>query len=169
MNDDTIWIAFMLRDKYANDLQKNNLKKDIMLKFNRKKEDICYTSCGNDFGSIYYFFVKEYDKENDLRNIHQAYTSHFQSYYYHTRIKEKQLNDLFSSIKKSNEVVAKFGDLVLINKGEYSKLYGIILRQNRNKKIDVGFKFGFGSVIKSYDISDFTIVGNIFNYIKVLY
>lgn len=167
IDDSQKWIVFLLKDKYACDAEKQILKIQIMKRFKRKESDICYTSFDGESGLSYYFFVKEYDND-DLRNIWQSYINYFQSYNSHTKINEQQLFSMMHNIKKCNCGYVKFGDIVLINKGQYSKLYGIVLRQNRNGKFDVGLKFCFGSVIQSYDSNDLSVEGNIFNYIKVL-
>lgn len=168
MSDENKWIAFMLKQRYINQQQKLNLKKNIMMRFNLKQKDICYSSSNNNSGHSYYFFVKEYDSENDLRNIYQTYSNFFEHFNYHVKINQSQLKQLFKSIYEINNINIKFGDLVVINKGVYSKLHGIVLRKNRNGKYDVGLKFGFGTLLKSYNASQLTITGNIFNYIKVL-
>lgn len=169
MSNDGKWIAFLLRDKFADEQSKKKLKSEIIKRFGFKQSDICYQTSNSESGSFYYFFVKQYDKDNDMRVIHEAYVNIFQNYRCHTRVSQAQLDDLMDSVEKCNRGYVKFGDLVMINKGNYSKLYGIVLRQGRYGKYDVGLKFGFGTVIKSYEASDLTVTGNIFNYIKVLH
>lgn len=166
-NENQKWIAFLLKDKYSDDDQKEILKTQIIKKFKRKESDICYTSFDIDSGLSYYFFIKQYE-ENDLRNIWQSNMNYFESYSCHTKIDESQLFKMLHYVDKCNCGYVKFGDVVLIEKGVYNKLYGIVLRQNRNGKYDVGLKFCFGQVIQSYDSSELSVVGNIFNYIKVL-
>jgi hypothetical protein len=51
------------------------------------------------------------------------------------------------NVKQNEYNSIKYGDIVCINVGNYSKLYGVVLRQNRVGKFDVGFKFCFGNVI----------------------
>jgi hypothetical protein len=53
-----MWIAFLLQDRFASDVEKEKLKHDIMRKFNRSEEDICYTPYDCNYGLTYYFFVK---------------------------------------------------------------------------------------------------------------
>lgn len=162
------WIAFLLKDKHSSDQDKQNLKKQIINCFNRKQDEVCYISTNSNVGLAYYFFVKEYDCDNDMRNILQSNRDAFQSYDQHTRISQQQLLQMIRDITQCKRGYIKFGDLVKIQSGIYNNLYGIVLRQNRNNKLDVGIKFCFGSIIQSYDANDLNVIGNIFNYIKVL-
>lgn len=167
MKNNQRWIAFLLKDKCACDAYKEVIKADIMKKFKRKQSDICYSSFDIQSGLSYYFFVKEYG-DNDLREIWQSNINNFQPYNSHTKISEQQLFGMLHDVNKCNYGYVKFGDIVLIDKGIYNKLHGIVLRQNRNGKFDVGLKFCFGSVVQSYDYNDLSVIGNIFNYIKVI-
>lgn len=163
-----MWIAFLLQDKYASDFEKENLKRDIIKKFNRSEDDICYTPYDYNSGLTYYFFVKEYDKENDLRTIWEYRPYIFEAFNNHIKITEIQLIDMMRQIKNYQHGSIKYGDLVYIKKGCYNKLYGIVLRQNRNNKYDVGLKFRFGTIVKSFSSDEIKVVDNIFKHIKVL-
>ena len=168
MNDENEkWIAFLLRDKYSSAYWKQTLKKQILKKFNKKNSDIYYFSSQEDLSLIYYFFVKE-DNKNDLRSIWQGNVNFFESFQCHVKVSELQLNNMKQNIKTKEFNNIKYGDIVYIKKGDYSKLYGIVLRKNRVGKFDVGFKFCFGNVIKSYSVKEIKVVDNIFNYVKVL-
>lgn len=168
MSKQDVWIAFLLKDKYSSENEKDKLKRQIIKKFKRNNNDVCYISCNQKNGLSYYFFVKEYLQE-DLKNIYEFYSSYFSLYSYQAKITENELNEMLKTIdKKEENEIAKFGDFVMINKGKYKKLYGIVLRENRIGKVQVGLKFCFGQIIQTYDYKDLTSVGNIFNYIKVL-
>lgn len=162
-----IWIAFLLRDKKANEEDKAVLKNNIISKFHKKQSDICYALKNQNQGLYYYFFVKQ-NYEGQLKSIYQSNKNYFQDFFVHTRITEHQLNEIMRKIQKYNHGYVKFGDFVLINSGRYEKLYGVVLRKNRNDKIEVGLKFCFGNIIQLYESSELTVVGNIFNHIKVL-
>lgn len=165
---ENIWIAFLLKDKYSSDNEKDKLKSLIIKKFNRKKSQIRYTSSYENPGLCFYFFVKQ-NNENDLKNIFQSFGMFLSAYNSHTKIKEYELNQMLKTIKKKDKkIIAKFGDFVIIKKGKYNKLYGIVLRENRCGKVQVGLNFCFGKVIQTYQYQDLISVGNIFNYIKVL-
>lgn len=161
-------MVFLLQDKFSSDIEKEKLKQDIMKKFNRNEEDIYYTPYDCNSGLTYYFFIKQYDKDNDLRQIWQSYTYVFDVFSNHVKITEFQLMDIMRNVKTCRYDNIKYGDLVLINKGCYNKLYGIVLRQNRNGKYDIGLKFRFGTVVKSFSNDEIKVIDNIFKYIKVL-
>lgn len=163
-----MWIAFLLQDRFASDIEKENLKKDIMKKFNRNEEDICYIPYDINSGLTYYFFVKQYDSYNDLRQIWQSYIYTFEPLNNHIKITEIQFLDMMRHVKKYQHGVIKYGDLVLIEKGCYNKLYGIVLRQNRNGNYDIGLKFRFGTIVKSFSIDQIKVIDNIFKHIKVI-
>ena len=163
-----MWIAFLLQDRFALDIEKEKLKNDIIKKFNRSEEDICYTPFDYNSGLTYYFFVKQYDKENDLRQIWQSYVYTFQAFNNHIKITETELKDMLRDIKQYQHGMIKQGDLVLIKKGCYNKLYGIVLRENRNGKYDIGLKFRFGTIVKSFSSEQLKVIDNIFKHIKVL-
>lgn len=164
-----MWIAFLLQDKYSSDFEKENLKRNLIKKFNFKEQDICFTSYDCNSGINYYFFVKQYDKNDDLRKIWQAYPYVFDSFNNHVKITETQFYNMIRQAKKYQHGSVGFGDLVLINKGCYKKLYGIVLRESRNGKYDVGLKFRFGTVVKSFSKEEVKVIDNIFKYIKVLH
>lgn len=168
MKKQNIWIAFLLKDKYSTDNEKEKLKYDVIKKFKRNKNDIYYFSSCQKSGLSYYFFIKE-ENENDLRNIFDSYNPFLLPYSYHVKIKEYELKQMMKNIDiKEKDEIAKFGDFVMINKGKYNKLYGVVLRQNRLGKVQVGLNFCFGPIIQVYEYKDLTPKGNIFNYIKVL-
>lgn len=164
-----VWLAFLLQDKYCSDFEKEKLKRNIMKKFNRKEEDICYTSYDINSGMNYYFFVKQNKVENDFKKIWQSYPYIFDSFNNHVKITQTQFYDMMRYVKKCQHGNIGYGDLVLIKKGNYNKLYGIVLRQNRNKKYDVGLKFRFGTIVKSFSKEQLSVIDNIFKHIKVLH
>jgi hypothetical protein len=76
---------------------------------------------------------------------------------------------MMRNIKKYQYGDIKFGDLVLITNGCYNKLYGIVLRENRNGKYDIGLKFRFGTIVKTLSREELKVIDNIFKHIKVLH
>lgn len=165
---DDVWLAFLLKDKYSSNFEKERLKSSICAEFNREENEICYIPFERNMGLSYYFFVLEKDKEEDLRNIYSYRSEAFDVFERHKRISGDELNEMMLSLKKKSSEYVKYGDIVNIRNGMYCKLHGIVLREDRFKKVIVGFKFCFGTVIESFDLVDISIDGNIFNYIKVL-
>lgn len=168
MSKQDVWIAFLLKDKYSSDNEKEKLKYEIIKKFKKDKNDVYYFSFHEKNGLSYYFFVKEKNND-DLRKIFDYCNLYFSSYSSQIKIKQHELKKMMNNIdKKEKKEIIKFGDFVKINNGKYNKLYGIVLRKNRLGKIQVGLNFCFGSIIESYNPKDLISIGNIFNYIKVL-
>lgn len=164
---ENIWIAFLLKDKYAGQNAKQALKNSIINKFNRKQNDIIVIQEQENSALSYYFFVKQYQYD-DLSRIYQENNEFFDNFENHVKINEKELKAMLKDLYREENKGIKFGDLVTINKGKYNKLYGIVLRENRTGGVQVGLKFCFGTKIESYKQEDLTVNGNIFNYIKVL-
>lgn len=163
----SMWIGFLLKDRYATDFEKASLKSEIMENFKLNEDDICYVPFEKYCGLSYYFFVRERDSENDLRDIYLFKKDAFEIYSLHVKITNDELNNCMKSTLKPNRGYVKFGDIVRIESGKYSKLNGIVLRENRNGKIEVGMRFCFGTIVEQYDSGNLIVTGNIFNYIKV--
>ena len=110
MSKQDVWIAFLLKDKYSSENEKDKLKRQVIKKFKRNNNDVCYISCNQKNGLSYYFFVKEY-LQDDLKNIYEFYSSYFSLYSYQAKITENELNEMLKTIdKKEENEIAKFGD-----------------------------------------------------------
>ena len=167
-NDDAVWLAFMLKDKYASNFEKDRLKRCVCSKFKRSDREICYVPFERNSGLSYYFFVLERE-ETDLSSIYSYRTDVFETFNRHKRITGGELNEMLRTANNCQRGYAKQGDLVTVKNGIYRKLHGIVLRQDRSpNKVVVGLKFCFGTVVETFDLLDLEVCGNLFNYLKVL-
>ncbi len=163
------WIVLVLKEKHANDGDRDLLKASLMAAFQLKSGDVYFVREDEGTALNNFLFVRERDPEHDLRAFLDFRRDMFEPYPAHMRITEEELDRMIEGIGESRrKETVKYGDIVLIKNGVYSKLYGIVLRENRSRKIDVGLKFCFGTVLEQYSPEDLSVVGNIFNYLKVL-
>lgn len=163
------WIVMVLKDRHANDLDRSALKESLMGAFGLGNSDVYFVSESEGTALNNFIFVKERDPVNDLRNYLEFRRDMFEPYTSHMRITDKELGDMIDGIGESKrKPPVKHGDIVLIKTGIYSKLYGIVLRENRSKKVDVGLKFCFGTVTEQFSPNDFDVIGNIFKHLKIL-
>lgn len=163
------WIVLVLRDRYANDCERECLKRGIMLNFSLCDDDVYYVPFGDSPVHGNYLFVREHDKENSLRDILEYKRDAFEAYPMHMRITDGEFRSMLDGIESTRHVVeAKHGDIVQVKNGKYRKLYGIVLREDRSGRIDIGLKFHFGTIVEQMDSSDFEVVGNIFRHLKIL-
>ena len=154
------WLVLVLKDRFSNDPERENLKNCLMLNFPLRSTDIYYASSENCPAYSNFLFVREYGSD-DLRSILELKRDAFEPYPMHMRITDEEMTGLVDGVIMSRKaVLPKHGDIV--------KLYGIVLRECRSSKVDVGFKFCFGTVIEQYEPDELSIVGNLFNYLKVL-
>ena len=162
------WLVLVLKDKFSNDSERENLKNCLMLNFPLKSTDIYYVKSEDCFAYSNFLFVREYGSE-DLRSILEFKMDAFEPYPMHMRITDEEMTGLVDGVIMSRKaVLPKHGDIVIVKSGKYVKLYGIVLRECRSSKVDVGFKFCFGTVTEQYKPDELNIVGNLFNYLKVL-
>ena len=162
------WLVLVLKDKFSNDSERENLKNCLMLNFPLKSTDIYYVKSEDCFAYSNFLFVREYGSE-DLRNILEFKRDVFEPYPMHMRITNEEMIGMVEGISMNRKaVLPKHGDIVIVKNGKYGKLYGIVLRECRSSKVDVGFKFCFGTVTEQYKPDELNIVGNLFNYLKVL-
>ena len=162
------WLVLVLKDKFSNDSERENLKDCLMLNFPLKSTDIYYVKSEDCFAYSNFLFVREYGSE-DLRSILEFKMDAFEPYPMHMRITDEEMAVMVDGIDMSRRAaVPKHGDIVIVKNGKYGKLYGIVLRECRSSKVDVGFKFCFGTVTEQYKPDELNIVGNLFNYLKVL-
>ena len=168
-NDDLKWLVLVVKDKYSNDDEREMLKSLLMRNFSLKKEDVYYVPTDSNFAFSNFVFVREYNPEDDLRKMLECRRDMFEPYPSHMRITDDEFRNMVSGMKeKSKGISIKYGDIVGIKNGVYSKLNGIVLRESKPPKVDVGLKFCFGVVIEQYNPEDLVVKGNIFNYLKVL-
>ena len=162
------WLVLVLKDRFSNDSERENLKNCLMLNFPLKSTDIYYVKSEDCFAYSNFLFVREYGPE-DLRSILEFRMDAFEPYPMHMRITDEEMAVMVDGIDMSRKAaVPKHGDIVIVKNGKYGKLYGIVLRECRSSKVDVGFKFCFGTVTEQYKPDELNIVGNLFNYLKVL-
>lgn len=165
---DEKWLVLVLKDRFANDTERENLKNCLLFGLSLKSSDICYVRAEDGFAFSNFLFVREHDPE-DLRQILEYRRDVFEAYPAHMRITGAELEAMMAGIEESRKSIClKHGDIVVARRGKYSKLNGIVLRESRSGKVEVGFKFCFGTVTEQYRPDDLTAVGNIFNYLKVL-
>lgn len=165
--DGSTWLAFLLKDKYSSNFEKERLKSGIRREFGRGDEEICYLPFERNVGLSYYFFVRERDRENDLRDIYAYRPDAFEPFDRHRRISGTDLAGMMRCSSGGDRGYAKQGDIVTVRKGVYGGLHGIVLREDRCGRIVVGFKFCFGTVVESFSLAELEVNGNIFNYLKV--
>ena len=162
------WLVLVLKDKFSNDSERENLKNCLMLNFPLKSTDIYYVKSEDCFAYSNFLFVREYGPE-DLRSILEFKMEAFEPYPMHMRITDEEMAGMVDGIGMSRKAAdPKHVDIVIVKNGKYGKLYGIVLRECRSSKVDVGFKFCFGTVTEQYKPDELNIVGNLFNYLKVL-
>ena len=162
------WLVLVLKDRFSNDPERENLKNCLMLNLPLRSTDIYYASSENCPAYSNFLFVREYGSD-DLRSILELKREAFEPYPMHMRITDEEMTGLVDGVIMSRKaVLPKHGDIVIVKSGKYVKLYGIVLRECRSSKVDVGFKFCFGTVTEQYKPDELNIVGNLFNYLKVL-
>lgn len=164
------WIAFILKDRFAKDSERELLKNDILRKFCLCDDDVYYIPIKINFAYSNYIFVREHG-EDDMRNIYENRKDAFEYYQMHVRITDVEFCNMVESLKEeqlSNTPSIKYGDIVMVKNGKYDKLYGIALRESNSMEFDIGFKFCFGNVVEKYSADEINVVGNIFNYLKVI-
>ena len=83
----------------------------------------------------------------------------------YSEITSEEFGEMFASLSLSRGV--NYGDIVLINRGYYAKLFGIILRSCGKYRYVIGLNFCCGVSFVSLMPGDFSVVDNIFNIIKV--
>ena len=162
------WLVLVLKDRFSNDSERENLKNCLMLNFPLKSTDIYYVKSEDCLAYSNFLFVREYGSE-DLRSILEFKMDAFEPYPMHMRITDEEMAVMVDGIDMSRRAaVPKHGDIVIVKNVKYGKLYGLVLRECRSSKVDVGFKFCFGTVTEQYKPDELNIVGNLFNYLKVL-
>lgn len=164
------WIAFILKDRFAKDSERESLKNDIISKFCLCDDDVHFIPIEMNFAYSNYIFVREHNVD-DMRNIYDKRKDAFENYQMHVRITEVEFCNMVESLKEEqfrNKPTIKYGDIVVVKNGKYNKLYGIALRESNPTKFDIGFKFCFGKVVEQYSAEELNVVGNIFNYLKVI-
>ena len=163
------WLVLVVKDRFSSDGEREGIKNLLMSCFPLKKNEVYYVPRDDNDAFSNYLFVRERDPVEDLRNMLACKREAFEPYPCHMRITDDEFRRMVQGIedsRKSEEV--KYGDIVTIRNGTYSKLNGIVLRESRSSKVEVGLKFCFGTVIESCEPENLVVVGNIFNYLKVL-
>lgn len=164
------WIAFILKDRFAKDTERESLKGDIISNFGLCDDDVYYIPIEINFAYSNYIFVRERN-EDDLHNIYEKKKEAFEHYQAHVRITDAEFCTMLEGLKEEqirHKPTIKYGDIVIVKNGKYNRLYGIALREYNSTKFNIGFKFCFGNVIEQYSADELNVVGNIFNYLKVI-
>ena len=115
-------------------------------------------------GLSFYVFIRENNPSEFWNKIKKD--KYFQQPMGYYEVTDKQIKSLTREIEYKRDTVF-FGDIVKIKTGQYQKLYGIVLRQSRAQKIEVGLKFCFGSIYQEYNETYLEVIGNIFKFIKI--
>lgn len=169
MNDgEDVWIAFLLKDKYASDFEKRRMRDGLMSQCGYDADDIRYAPFQRGNSISYYFFIRD-KGESDPQPMSRLYYECLDAYSSQgMRLSESDVDTMMSHDDRCRmEAVVKFGDVVRIRTGRYRGLFGIVLRNERKMAYSIGMKFGFGVVILNCEKVDFTVVDNVFKYIKV--
>lgn len=162
------WIVLMLKDKYSQNAEKEKLKADLMAALGYAAGEIIFTPFDREKCISYYLFLLDRPGGNDLRRILDTRPEAFDSYSSPMRITQAELDDFIKGSEHYNETKSvKFGDIVRIKTGRYCNLNGIVLRQCRHNKVDVGIKLCLGTKIIQYSPNELKVSGNIFKHIKV--
>ena len=170
MADARKWIVLVLKDRFSNDTERESLKRLVLARFPRLGErDVYYVPYECSFAFCNFLFVRENDPENDLRDMLEVRREAFEPYPSHMRITDGEFARMVDGVDETRrKATVKYGDIVTVRKGTYSKLNGIVLREDRSGRIDVGLKFCFGTVVERCDVDELVVKGNIFEYLKVL-
>ena len=163
-----MWIALMLKDKYAQNFEKNHLRADLIHAMGYAEDEIICTPFDREQSVSYYFFAVDRPGKNDQFQIMSLKPDVFDPFSKPMRLTDEQVHSFITSCQES--VTPKnigYGDIVFIKAGKYSKLNGIVLRAAPGGQFDVGLKMCFGKVIETYRPIDLAVVGNIFRFIKV--
>lgn len=165
---ESTWLVLVLKTKCCNDAEREQIKSSLLANFKLRADEVYYVHEEDCHAFCNFLFVKEHD-EGDLRKYLEFRRDAFEPYPNHMRITGSELDSMVEGIRKNRRTVCvKHGDVVLIKNGRYSKLYGIVLRESRTAKVEVGLKFCFGVMVEQYNPDELEIVGNLFNYLKVL-
>ena len=163
------WLILVLKDKYSNDVEREALKGRFMMDFPLKGGDVYYVPFDDNPAFCNFLFVREYNPDDDLRDFLDMKRDAFEPYPSHMRITDAEFRKMVDGIGDSRRTDSvKYGDIVTIKNGIYSKLHGIALREGRSGKVDVGLKFCFGTITEQFPKSDLCVTGNIFRHLKVL-
>ena len=169
IEESNTWLVLVLKEKYATDADREQLKACLLANFPLKNTDVRFVRKSDENALSNFVFVREYHRDTDLKEILAFRRDYFEAYPVHMRITETELKDMMGGIEEAKKsITVKYGDIVVIKSGIYSKLHGIVLRENRSSKIEVGMKFCFGTVVEQYSPDELEIKGNIFKYLKVL-
>ena len=162
------WIALMLKDKYAQNFEKQRLRNELMHGMGYAEDEIICTPFDKDQSVSYYFFAVDRPGRQDQYDILSLKPDVFDPFSAPMRLTDEQVRSFISSCQDS--VTPKnigYGDIVFIKAGKYSKLNGIVLRKTPSGQFEVGLKMCFGNVIETYKPIDLAVTGNIFRYLKV--
>ena len=123
------WLVLVLKDRFSNDPERENLKNCLMLNFPLRSTDIYYASSENCPAYSNFLFVRE-EGSDDLRSILELKREAFEPYPMHMRITDEEMTGLVDGVIMSRKaVLPKHGDIVIVKSGKYVKLYGIVIRE----------------------------------------
>ena len=163
------WLVLVLKDRYSNDESRRLLAESLEGKYGLAEGDVRFIPCADSPVYANFVFVRTCKPFDDLRNIVEYKHDMLESFRMHMRITDEEFNALVGGIGVARrQERVKHGDVVRIRNGAYCKLHGIVLREDRYGRIEVGMKFCFGTVVRKYNESDLEVVGNLFRYLKVL-
>ena len=165
------WLVLVMKERHSNDSSRETLKRSLVSGFSLREKDVYYAPSDFGFALDGYLFVRDWTEDgSSLRQILDRHGELLEPYPAHMRVSGEEFEHMVEGIRDRMEAQSsvKHGDIVLVKSGTYSKLYGIVLRNCRSAKVDVGLKFCFGTVTESFLPQELKVVGNIFNYLKVL-
>lgn len=163
------WNAFMLKDKYASDFEKRRIRDGLVSQYGYGYDDIRYAPFSRGNSVSYYIFIRDTGVDAGIHPMLRFYYDCLDTYSCQCmRLSEDDVDKMMNYDDECRmEAVVKFGDIVKIRNGRYRGLYGIVLREERKSFYTIGLKFGFGTVLIECDKIGFTIIDNVFKYIKV--
>jgi len=159
-----MWMALMLREKYNSPNEKKELFNRLKSKYGKSSDEIFMISKESNSGLSYYVFIQEDNMDALFRELQKE--KYFLEPVRYLQIPNHEVVEMSMGIEYIRDEV-RFGDIVKIKNGRFKKLYGIVLRELRHKKIEIGLKFCFGTVYQELGETEYEVVGNIFNYIKI--
>lgn len=158
------WMCLMLREKYNSEREKEKLWEKLKSIYNKKSGDIYMISRNINSGLSFYVFIREENQPELWQKLCKE--KYFSETFEYQTISNKEVLDMTRGIECKRDTV-RFGDIVKIKNGKYQKLFGIVLRETRSKKLNVGLKFCYGTICEEFDENNLETCGNIFKYLKI--
>lgn len=160
------WYCLVVNDKY---IKKDNIPliRSVIKKMFGNKTEIFCVDQKEEMGLDGYYFVKT---DNFMEKIFSikgcAYFSNVLNTFTNVvEIRDEEIERLKKSVEKKYRQEFHYGDVVLIQQGDFSNLYGVVLNV-KMRECDVGVKFCTGNFLVKINKEDLKKQQNIFNYIR---